>query len=304
VEPNQAEGIALVWSGPFPLRTIAAPDAPPEAQAAGVYVWTARVGDEWWPYYIGETGKTFATRQREHLRLYHEGEYRVCEPRAFSEGRKVLLWPGAYGPQNRYKLPWFRLILRDIAPALEAFISLLNVFLIPVEMRLFLAAARSSPYYPMYCLGLGAGLHMAECLGLEWRDVDLVFGRVTVRHGKTPSRRRTISLPEFAREVLLTVSKDGPNDPVFLGGFAPQTVEDRVREDLRRYTNVKFHELRHSHATALLLAGEPLKVVSQRLGHSSIRLTADTYQHVLPGMDERAAARLDALLGKDTVSKM
>ena len=202
------------------------------------------------------------------------------------------------------------------------------------QMRLFLAKARPSRYYVMYCLGLGAGLGMAECLGLEWRDVDLVFGRVTVRRGKTKMRRRTVALPEFVRESMveqreravrpfreanrgifaegsdrrpcLRVDSEGLtnpalldlNTPVFLSGFSPLTVEERVRTDLRAYTPLTFHELRHSHATALLVAGEPLKVVSERLGHASIRITADTYQHVLPGMDERAAARMDELLGK------
>lgn len=57
-----------------------------------------------------------------------------------------------------------------------------------------------------------------------------------------------------------------------------------------------FHGLRHSHATALLGAGVDLKVASERLGHGSVRITADTYQHVERAMDEDAAARAAALV--------
>ncbi|MGZ8636528.1 MAG: tyrosine-type recombinase/integrase [Actinomycetota bacterium] len=59
---------------------------------------------------------------------------------------------------------------------------------------------------------------------------------------------------------------------------------------------ISFHGLRHSHATALLGAGVDLKVASERLGHSSIRITGDIYQHVERAMDVDAAARTAALV--------
>jgi integrase len=54
-----------------------------------------------------------------------------------------------------------------------------------------------------------------------------------------------------------------------------------------------LYDLRHSHATLLLIAGEHPKVVSERLGHASIRITMDTYSHVLPSMQERTATQLE-----------
>lgn len=57
----------------------------------------------------------------------------------------------------------------------------------------------------------------------------------------------------------------------------------------------RMYDLRHTCATLLLLAGVDLKVVSERLGHASIVLTADTYSHVLPGMQERAVEKLEAV---------
>jgi integrase len=60
---------------------------------------------------------------------------------------------------------------------------------------------------------------------------------------------------------------------------------------------IRFHDLRHGHATALLAAGVHPKVASERLGHSRVALTLDTYSHVIPGMQEDAVARIDAVFG-------
>ncbi len=59
---------------------------------------------------------------------------------------------------------------------------------------------------------------------------------------------------------------------------------------------IRFHDLRHTAATLLLLQGIHPKVVQERLGHSQISVTLDTYSHVLPSMGREAATRLDALL--------
>src|SRR6202008_2856389 len=59
---------------------------------------------------------------------------------------------------------------------------------------------------------------------------------------------------------------------------------------------IPFHNLRHAHATHLLMAGVHPKVASERLGHSRVGVTLDLYSHVLPGMQEDAAARVDAAL--------
>ncbi|MBS0535785.1 MAG: site-specific integrase, partial [Proteobacteria bacterium] len=61
---------------------------------------------------------------------------------------------------------------------------------------------------------------------------------------------------------------------------------------------IRFHDLRHAHATHLLSAGVHPKVASERLGHSKVGITLDLYSHVMPGMQEEAAARVDAALRK------
>ena len=60
---------------------------------------------------------------------------------------------------------------------------------------------------------------------------------------------------------------------------------------------IRFHDLRHSHATMLLQAGENINVVSERLGHASVKITLDTYAHVLPTMQKAAADKMEKLLG-------
>ncbi|MFC1933342.1 site-specific integrase [Chloroflexota bacterium] len=59
---------------------------------------------------------------------------------------------------------------------------------------------------------------------------------------------------------------------------------------------IRFHDLRHTHASLMLKQGIHPKIVQERLGHSSITMTLDTYSHVAPGLQEAAAVRFDELL--------
>ncbi len=61
---------------------------------------------------------------------------------------------------------------------------------------------------------------------------------------------------------------------------------------------ITIHDLRHTHASLLLSAGEPVKTVSERLGHASATVTMTVYSHVLPGDQKRAASRFAALIGE------
>ena len=67
---------------------------------------------------------------------------------------------------------------------------------------------------------------------------------------------------------------------------------------------IRFHDLRHTCATLMLQAGVNVKVVSEMLGHSTVTLTLDTYSHVLPLMQEDAAAKMDALLGTEKAAPL
>ena len=78
----------------------------------------------------------------------------------------------------------------------------------------------------------------------------------------------------------------------------PSTVSHTFNKIIRRVglPHIRLHDLRHTHATLLLQAGVHPKVVQERLGHSSIRVTLDTYSHVIGGLQEAAAQRFDDLL--------
>jgi hypothetical protein len=66
--------------------------------------------------------------------------------------------------------------------------------------------------------------------------------------------------------------------------------------DDARPHRIRFHDLRHTHASLLIMDGVPVKVVSERLGHANVAFTMHTYQHLLPGMSAAAARQFAALL--------
>ena len=81
--------------------------------------------------------------------------------------------------------------------------------------------------------------------------------------------------------------------------LTPQQLEGVWYYFFRKQTKlpyIRFHDLRHTHASLLLKAGVHPKVVSERLGHSSVTITLDRYSHLLPGLQEAAAQKFDELV--------
>jgi len=95
----------------------------------------------------------------------------------------------------------------------------------------------------------------------------------------------------YQDEGLICCREDGSVWP-------PAAFTSAYRDLLRRRNmkNIPFHHLRHAHASHLLKAGVSAKVVSERLGHSSVSFTLDTYAHLLPGMDEQAAQQAEKMM--------
>ncbi len=200
----------------------------------------------------------------------------------------------------------------------------------PEEVRGFLKAARHDRLGALYVLAVTCGCRQAELLGLRWgEDVDLVAGRLTVRRqvqrsrdgsgiitGPTKNKKsRTIRLGVVAVEALkahrerqaeeVASAKGLWRDPdlVFASTIGtpldPSNVVSRSFKPLLRRAglpDIRFHDLRHACATLLLSEGVPVKVVQEVLGHSSVSVTMDVYSHVLPDMQEKAAAAMDGLL--------
>jgi integrase len=190
------------------------------------------------------------------------------------------------------------------------------------EARKLLTAAKGDPLEALYALAVGTGLRFGEAVALRWADVDLGAGTVHVRRTaiearggavtfaepKTSRSRRQVDLPAFVvaaleRHRALVGATPHPERLVFM---SPDELPLR-RSNLHRRSwkplleraklpHVPFHALRHTAATLALAAGVNPKVVQERLGHSSIALTLDTYSHAVPTLGRDAAARLDAVL--------
>jgi integrase len=198
------------------------------------------------------------------------------------------------------------------------------------QTLLFLAEARrSSAYYPLYLTAIASGMRAGELLGLRWSSIDFLLGTARVertfyrlggrqlfQEPKTEKGRRVVDLPASVIEVLRDVKakqdaikREMGNaytdlDLVFCQEHngLPLHLHNIARRDFRRVTKraklprIRFHDLRHSHATDLLAHGEHVKMVSERMGHYDPGFTLRTYAHVLPGMGAQAAARLEERL--------
>jgi len=200
----------------------------------------------------------------------------------------------------------------------------------PQQAKEFLKFARKDKYGVLFELALVTGMRPEEYLGLRWCDVDLPNRTVSIQRtlvwrrqkaawyfgeAKTDKSRRTIPLTEkLARELvkhrrkqnerrLKLGSKWTDHDLVFPSDLGtPLSVRNFDRRHFKEVLiaaglpDIRLYDLRHTCATLLLAAGENPKVVSERLGHSSIVLTLDCYSHVLPTMQDAATQKLAAIL--------
>lgn len=145
--------------------------------------------------------------------------------------------------------------------------------------------------------------------------MQLLGTKIIVQAPKIRTSRRMIEIDPATLAILdtwrdqqeLQGAPVGEDDWVFTspsdGPFNPDLYSqmfDRMVAGLN-VPRIRLHDLRHAHATLLLKSGAPLKVVSERLGHSSPAFTMATYQHVLPGMGAHAAAQLAELIDLDPV---
>lgn len=182
--------------------------------------------------------------------------------------------------------------------------------------------------YIAILLALGTGMRLGEIFGLSWDSVNVTKGIIYVKRSlvtsragvnfeepKTKASRRQIPLsPDVAAELRkykklqdwrknLLGDQWSPLNLVITGEFGgvfnTSNFTSRYFKPLLKEIGApghfKFHDLRHTHATLLLLKGIPVKVVSERLGHSTVAMTQDTYAHVLPEMQAEVVKVLDGM---------
>jgi integrase len=172
----------------------------------------------------------------------------------------------------------------------------------------------------LFMLAITTGLRQGELFALRWEDIDLQRGVLSVRHSleeingklrlkepksKSGKRQVTLSSPAIKalkdHKAMIEAESLPACDTVFQateGGFLRKSnFERRVWKKYRDAAgisdSVTFHSLRHTHATILLGADTNPKIVQERLGHSSIQLTMDTYSHIVQTMQQDVAAKLD-----------
>jgi integrase len=205
----------------------------------------------------------------------------------------------------------------------------------PEQARTLLEAVQGTRGEGLYTLALFTGMRLGELLGLRWQNVDLAAGHLTIQTAlknvnnrswlgkpKTEAGRRKIVLTSTViaalrahrtrqlQERLATGEQWQDLDLVFCtrtgGHIAGSNLRVAHMRLLKRLElpYIRFHDLRHTAATLLLLQGVPVKVVSEMLGHASVAITMNLYMHVLPTMQRAAAEVMEALFARGLQSTL
>jgi integrase len=196
------------------------------------------------------------------------------------------------------------------------------------QARRFVAAARGARLEALFVLAINTGLRRGELLGVRWSDVDLDRGTLRVaqqlqriRHRlvflepKSKKSHRTLTLPASVVSALrahrarqleerLRAGKDWQDSGLVFTShcgtpFDPRNLTRDFLPILKtaELPRIRFHDLRHTAATLLLMKGVQPLTVSEMLGHSSIVISLTLYGHVLPSMKREAADVMQSLLG-------
>jgi integrase len=191
----------------------------------------------------------------------------------------------------------------------------------PEQALAFITAIGENRMRALYILAIASGLRWGELNALKWEDVDFeqgaisvrrtlieIDGRFTINEPKTKKGKRRVELSPIAIEALIDhrarMLREGhaASEWVFMNKDGRHHRRTVNRRSLRRILKsaglpmIRFHDLRHTCASLLMLKGIHAKVVQERLGHSTVNLTLNTYSHVLPTMQRAAADSLEACL--------
>ena len=188
------------------------------------------------------------------------------------------------------------------------------------ELQRFLIQAQAEGYFELFLLDLCTGLRRGELLALQWDDLDLKTGALTVNKQvyevkgqlqvsvpKTRASIRRLVLPPGVVEVLRAYRETVDSRWMFPSPvkedvpMTPGAVRRRLQIILERAgcKKIRFHDLRHTFATLSLENGMDVKTLSAMLGHVSAATTLDIYTHVTGDMQSEAAAKIDRGLGNE-----
>lgn len=231
-------------------------------------------------------------------------------------------------------LKW-ELVYRNVADAVDPPKAVRKevIPLTEKEINVLLDGLKGTYLYVPTFIALATGLRLGEVLGLLWRDVDLEQGVLTVREAqktkregvgdaityetvygcpKSEASKRSLDIPEALIEVLKRHRLEQKKNRLACGEVYQDHDLICCREDGSPFKNetmgsrfsalahkmgmdISFHVLRHTHASQLVRLNESLKIISARLGHSGIGITADTYGHLYPDAQKSAATKINTL---------
>jgi len=197
----------------------------------------------------------------------------------------------------------------------------------PEQARRFLDTVKGHRLEALFSVALSLGLREGEVLGLRWQDIDLNTGSLSVRRQlqridgklqlvepKTEKSRRTVTLPQVAvsahraHQVRQQQERQVAGDKWIASGMVFTTTIGTMldaRNLLKAFYGImrnsdlpqlRFHDLRHSAATLLLIQGVHPKVVQELGGWSDIRIVLNTYSHVIPSLKDEAASKMNSIL--------
>lgn len=167
------------------------------------------------------------------------------------------------------------------------------------------------------------GLRRGECAGLKWEDVDFNRGVLTIKRTmiklktgqeilkdspKNDASRRTVTLPKFVMKELSAIPKKGDfvcssiygeqykllTYASYLSQIIKAINQRRIENNQQPMPKATFHDLRHTHAAMLIKMNIQPKIISERLGHTSIAITMDIYGYLMEGLQAGVADALDA----------
>ncbi|WP_286231335.1 tyrosine-type recombinase/integrase [Neobacillus mesonae] len=181
-------------------------------------------------------------------------------------------------------------------------------------------------FFIAYILAILTGMRQGEILGLRWKDIDfdkkLIFVKQVLTHDgkelkngtKTMSGTRIISISDNVcnqlKKLKYKISEDKKkldkkyldNDLVVCTKKGTPIQPSNLLKTFKKDTNniglpiIRFHDLRHTHATMLIEKDINPKIIQERLGHARIGITLDIYSHVLPSMQQQVAEKLDEMV--------
>jgi len=194
----------------------------------------------------------------------------------------------------------------------------------PAQLGMFVEHVRDDRFFALWLLVVTTGFRRGELAGLLRHDIDfetervapsrprvVVDGRVHESEAKTSSGHRSLALDpdtiEALRDYIQLWDKeryllDQDTQLLFVWPNGQPLHPDTITALFHKHCaaaglpRIRLHDVRHSYATAALKAGIPPKIISERLGHSTAAFTMQTYAHVIPGMDERAAVDVADLI--------